>query len=35
METIGVPELLIILGVIVLLFGSKKLPNWRARSAAR
>jgi len=34
METIGVPELLIILGVIVLLFGSKKLPEL-ARSLGR
>ncbi len=27
METIGFPELLIILGVAVLLFGGKKIPE--------
>ena len=27
METIGMPELLVILGVAVLLFGGKKIPE--------
>ncbi|HEX9122464.1 MAG TPA: twin-arginine translocase TatA/TatE family subunit [Actinomycetota bacterium] len=34
MGDIGVPELLIVLGVVVLLFGAKKLPEL-ARSLGR
>jgi sec-independent protein translocase protein TatA len=34
MGDIGVPELLIVLGVVVLLFGAKKLPDL-ARSLGR
>ena len=33
-ETVGVPELLIILAVVLLVFGSKKLPEL-ARSLGR
>ena len=27
METIGLPELIVILGIVVLLFGSSKIPE--------